>query len=440
MTIPLVEGELRADANSSPLRWTVIVERTGSVAVEFEPVELASQTSWLLTMGMIQGKFVPRVSMRGTAPDGIVVESDHIHLLNVNTESDAAGTRLSLSASASKLRLLYRRMPETSRGVHAIYFTVGMRAFGSPSTNCPIGRITLAGPTTLDRPDDVQGRVHIEATGEERPFAEWLSACDREVERVLDMISLAEGGFIRWSVRRIETEEGLTVIDCHGAKGAGPAWDGVFHHLNLQPVLDLAVTRYTEELCERSGLNVALEWFVHHPRYSELQLIAAMTALEHLVASFEQRHGVSGIMAPQLFEKLLQEMQARCDEAQQNASDSGRLRIDRVRQKLAHINEPSFRDKLEAMLATYNVPLAGLELSRISKAVAARNRILHRGLYRSKEGKADLQEHVAVLRELLKRIFLTLLDYEGQYFCLLNGPEWNHFPPSGETGPNVQQF
>jgi len=390
---------------------------------------MTSDSAWLLKIGMADGKFVPRLGMRGTAAGGIVVESDYIHLRDVTTDSDAGGARLKLSGDASKLRLLYRAMPETARGVHVIYFTVGMRAFGSPSAETAVGRVTLAGPTTLDDPNYVHGRIHVEATNDERPFPEWLSDCDRHVERVLDMVSFAEGGFIRWSVRRIETDQGLAVIDCEGAKSTGPAWDGAFHHLNLQPVLDLAVTRYTEELCEKTGLNVALEWFVHHPRYAELQLISAVTALEHLVAAFEKRHSVPGIMDPRNFHKLLEDAQALWGMAQESSPVADQPQFARVKEKLLHLNEPSFRDKLEAMLTAYNVPLAGLALSRISKAVAARNRVIHHGLYRSKDGRADLQEHVAVLRELLKRIFLTLLNYEGQYFCLLHGPEWNQFPP-----------
>jgi hypothetical protein len=430
LTVPSVEGEVRVAESTSRLRWSITVESSGSITITFEPVEHTRETAWLLDVGMAQGRFLPRLNIRGTAADGVVVQSDSVHLLNVGTESDATGRRLRLSGDASKLRLVHRPAPETSRGLHVSYFTVGMRVFGSPSVDTAIGRVTLAGPTTVDDPNHVHGQVHIEATGADRSFAEWLSECDRLVDRVLDMVSFAEGGFIRWSARRVDSEEGIIVIDCEGAKGAGVAWDGVFHHLNLQPVLDLAVSRYTNELCEATGLNVALEWFVHHPRYAELQLISAVTALEHLVAAFEKRHIVPPIMDPRTFQKLLEDAQALWETARENSSVTDQPQIDRVKEKLLHLNEPSARDKLEAMLRTYSVPLLGLTLSRISKAVGARNSVIHSGLYRGKKGKADLQEHVAVLRELLKRIFLTLLAYQGQYFSLLNGPEWNQFPPA----------
>ena len=247
--------------------------------------------------------------------------------------------------------------------------------------------------------------------------------------RVLDMLSFAEGELIRWSVRQIETKEAIVVIDCEGPKGSGPAWDGAFHYLNLQPVLDLAVNRYTEELRDQTGLAVALEWFVHHPRYSELQLIAAMTALEHLVSVFEQKNGSPKILKPELFAKLLETVRPAWRKTLEEEFKLPHDLTARMDAKLDPLNEGNFRDKLKAMLDAYTVPLADLEIQRINDAVAARNRVIHVGLYRNKEDEANLQQHVAVLRELLKRICLTLLQYEGQYFSLLNGPQWMHFPP-----------
>lgn len=429
-----VEGQLSSAHNASTLRWSVTVGNNGAIALVFQPIDLTSATAWLFDAGFAQGRTLPRLSIRGATSDGIVVESDYVYVLDLNTTTDATGTKLFLSGNTSRLRLVYRRLPETSRGVHATYLTVGMRALGCPSVDTSLGSVTLVAPTKIDDPEHINSRVHIQASEDERPLAEWLSGCDRLVEQILDMISFAEGGFIRWSVRKIESEEGILAIDCDGAKGMGPAWDGAFHYLNLQPVLDLAVTRYTEKLCQTTGLAIALEWFVHHPRYAELQLISAMTALEHLVGVFVQNHGAPKIVPQELFDSLLKTTNTLW-KAMEKSPKADQAAIERLKRKLTNANEGSFRDKLEGMLKAYNVPLFGLELDRISNAVAARNRVVHRGLYRSKKEQISLQEHVAVIRELLKRIFLTLLQYQGQYYSLLNGPEWIEFPPTPLSAP-----
>jgi len=79
------------------------------------------------------------------------------------------------------------------------------------------------------------------------------------------------------------------------------------------------------------------------------------------------------------------------------------------------------------MLTTYKVPVIGLE-KKIKKAIDARNRTVHEGLYRS-DVRGEIYDHVMVLRELLKRIFLTLLQYSGTYQSSLDGMAWKNFPP-----------
>jgi hypothetical protein len=40
---------------------------------------------------------------------------------------------------------------------------------------------------------------------------------------------------------------------------------------------------------------------------------------------------------------------------------------------------------------------------------------------------------MAVLTELMQRIFLTLLRFEGERCSYLNGSKWEHFPPKELT-------
>ena len=61
-------------------------------------------------------------------------------------------------------------------------------------------------------------------------------------------------------------------------------------------------------------------------------------------------------------------------------------------------------------------------------SIDARNDIIHTGMHDAPFASFHL--HVAVLRELLKRIFLALLKYTGNYQSYLNGPAWIVFPPT----------
>ena len=81
------------------------------------------------------------------------------------------------------------------------------------------------------------------------------------------------------------------------------------------------------------------------------------------------------------------------------------------------------------MLSAYGVPIAGLE-DRIKAFIKARQDIIHTGEH-DVEFK-DFYIHVAVIREVLKRIILALLSYTGNYESFLNGQETVRFPP-GDT-------
>lgn len=101
-----------------------------------------------------------------------------------------------------------------------------------------------------------------------------------------------------------------------------------------------------------------------------------------------------------------------------------------LRNKIAGLNNTVLKQRLEAMLRDYNVPVAGLE-DHIDDAIRARNDIIHKGT--TKAALPEFYLNVAVLREVLKRIILTLLKFEGQYISFLNGQEFLEFPPSKTT-------
>jgi hypothetical protein len=168
----------------------------------------------------------------------------------------------------------------------------------------------------------------------------------------------------------------------------------------------------------------------------ELQLVAAMTAIEHLVATYVKRHGSPTILHPRTFsaiDRKVRKVFAAAQKLLRGANIQERRRqVARVRDKFAHNNEASLRDKLAAMIEFYAVPVVGLERA-INKAVQARNIVVHTGLYHDYTKYRELYLHVVVLRELLKRIFFAMLGYAGQYHSMLNGPEWVEFPPNGPT-------
>jgi len=304
-----------------------------------------------------------------------------------------------------------------------------MLGFAAQTATTHLGRITLAGPSQISNFQHLNGSVDLalDSKGPQR-LATWITRSDKLIDRVLDIISLAEGRMIRWSVRTLRGDGLLLQHEFFGQKPTTDPYDGLFSSLNLQPVLDLAVRRYTHRLKHKTGLGVAFEWFLQRPQYIELELLTAFTALEHLLKIFLEKNRGATNIPDKAFSELKKPLRKVLDRAVGGRNTIDREGMIRVRQKVLSANQGSLRQNVDAMLNFHGVPVTGLE-ERLKNAIDARNKIIHRGLYRGR-GRADIYDHVAVIREVLKRFFLTMLRYKGNYHSMLNGPDNVFFPPT----------
>jgi hypothetical protein len=431
LEFPVVKGRLLYQENETEAQWSVVVARNGSISLKFQPIPLTNSTKWLIGPAHPNAILLPALSLSGVTPEGVSMASESVSILSFGTPDDGTGPKMQLSAEALQLRVVYREPPAYAANLRLIYFAVGMTGHGSPSILTEAGELSIRAPSQVEEPNHITGEVILDSGNVGRATETWLTKCDELAEQVLDMISFAEGHFIRWSIRRLESDKELLVLDCNGAKPTGPAHDAVFSHLALQPFLDLAVTRYTKELRDRTGMQVALEWFLHLPRYVELQLLSAASALEHLVAIFYKKHPEPKLVDSVKFKELRKEIDKIWSAIFDKPPTTSCADQNRLKQSIGSANRGSLTDKLLNMLTAYKVPIEGLE-EKIKKAIKARNRTVHEGLYRS-EVRGEIYEHVMVLRELLKRIFLTLLQYSGTYQSSLDGMAWKDFPPKNSN-------
>ena len=106
---------------------------------------------------------------------------------------------------------------------------------------------------------------------------------------------------------------------------------------------------------------------MHHPGYAELQLPAASTSLEHLIAVFVKNHGVPTLIEPKAFKGHLSRTQELSKEIAAGLKGGELAAVKRILNKLSRLNEGSFYDKLVAMTQAYQIPLADIDLHRRAK-------------------------------------------------------------------------
>lgn len=427
-----VKGTLSWPDHEVPVTGSITVTEDGTITIGTGKVPINKDTSWIFDKIPGRGRLASWARLRATTKDGLTIESDHVIMTGRNDRLGPNTSSFILHGQLSRLTVHHRPAPHAAANCLLVYHTVGMQGFGVQHATTRLGNIRMAGPAEIVDYDHLAGRIQITAqVHEARTIDEWTTEADDRIAQILLIISLAEGKLLEWSIRQSAmSDRTLFRTDFYGPKHTGTPRDGIGHFLNLQPILDLAATQYTEDLRRNTGIELAIRLLLAQSSHAELQLVTAMTALEHLASIYNKQTPVPPPLPHEAFKTIIRPaLEAAFDDAVTNiAHDADGARI--VRNKIAGINNTVLKQRLEAMLREYNVPVAGLE-KHIDDAIRARNDIIHKGTTRA--AFPEFYIHVAVLREVLKRIVLTLLKYKGQYISFLNGQEFLEFPPTETT-------
>lgn len=395
------------------------VDRYGRVSLSFRPIPL---TKWLVHAAYPGDLAIPALQLAAVAPAGEVISSERVFILSAGTPRIDGVDFLECSAQAEPLRVTFPPIagPDSQRLLS--YRMVGMRG-GPGGAFCVAdeGTVSIGGPHMPRDFGAIHGAIEIKADGS-RPLADWLAACDRLASRIQDVFSLGQGRFIRRSVRELYLNETLAQLDFFGPQSSTEPYQPVFHHLNRQPTLDLAVQRYTPVLQTDCGLGVAIEWLLMHPNYTEGKYLTAFSALEHLLAVNGRDIPRTHIDDGAFRRALLPRLEHALDEA---AVELPGEDLAVVRRKLATLNFRPVTDRLQALLEHHRVPTADIA-DRVKRALQVRNVLIHRGKY---DGPEPLYQHLTVLREVVVRFILTMLGFQGSYESYLRNPTWGSFPP-----------
>ena len=87
-----------------------------------------------------------------------------------------------------------------------------------------------------------------------------------------------------------------------------------------------------------------------------------------------------------------------------------------MRGKLRELNRRSFREKLDDLLASQPFPTDDFPADWLKDAIEARNVIVHTGISPDVPASdPSLLDHVVRVRELVNRLILAAIGFEGQY-------------------------
>lgn len=171
---------------------------------------------------------------------------------------------------------------------------------------------------------------------------------------------------------------------------------------------------FSKELENSYGFNSALYWLLESTTnsYFEPKFIDACTCLETLMDRFHTRNHTNFILDENSFKDLKKVLEKRASEwliaKQVNSVDRNS-----IYENLGMIRRRSFTDKANLLIKDLKLNIGDLTTT-IDDVVKIRNKITHTGI--SSVLDIDYQwKTYNDLMSILVRIFLAMVDYDGQY-------------------------
>lgn len=442
-------GTLEFRGKLLEVAFTVAWKEREAIHLYLEPSPVNESTLTFadrLYRGDKDDRRVPYCSVVATTEDGRQLVSHYATIESYVTSSSPVGSTIELVLDLWQIEISRDSSHENAhenKTMSVQYISKGQLGFGRPSVNHELGEVWLQGESKSN-PDlhAYTGIIGVDRNpSSELTPNEWLDATDRLVIRVLQVLSLAHGRQFYWEIKRVFMGDKLASITVRPQPDPVNMRAAVFHHLALEPALNLAVTAFTDELDETTGLGIALSWFLSVTHTSESQFLHSMIALEHLVHVFIKCKSSAAIVPSPFFKKnsstLLNQSLDNLTGAQLEGFELSEQHVSQLSQGLGNANKRSFRSQLEEMLHNYGVEIGDIKKD-FSHLVKNRNFVAHIGLF-YEDGrdpdKIQLERLEDIAEELLVRIFLTLLDYNGRYNSPLYGLNWRELPrPAAQTG------
>lgn len=424
--LPQCAGTLSWGDVSLPVRFALRCARDGATSVEVESIPLSAEARALFRRFGERGLHTADYVLSGDAASGERVRCDSARLLSCSPRPQDGTTFLAVTLHCPALTVTLLRETVEHGGPSTEYWVAGLRCFRMIHAAFDFGNVTVKGAT--NHTTDLSGLIAVEPQpGLSR------DEVDDGVERVLDILSVAGGLRLSWTVRQVADGDSVEATLIPRVPVATPKWPA-FHLLELEPLLSCAGANYTRELVERTGIGLAIKWAFAETNYEEVAFLQLMTAVEHLVERFSEGDRVDHLTKSE-FRKLRGDLEDAVKEfAAASAADA---RIEAACRELvgglSHLNRGALKKNIAAMLAAYNVPTSGL--THYPELVDLRNAIVHTGLPTRTRGKPlpDVVEGEVALRELIVRTLLALITYKGRYRSWLNGPAWSDFPEPAKS-------
>jgi len=266
-------------------------------------------------------------------------------------------------------------------------------------------------------------KIFVEKSDTSLTFKEILSNLTEVVESFLCITRLADTCYHEWCsvgiYKKMKNSEDYEQVlyKMRKPKIKPPSYRRLTNPAHSSIFYESAYAGYKgreKELNELYDFNIALEWYIEANIASvlESQYLMLCTCLELLVDRYQTKTNTEFIMEQDVFKNHILPVLTKTSREIMKKLELTSDQRKEIYMKLKGLNRRSFRSGIESLLDHLKVKYDDL-FDDLDGIIRIRNKITHSGIY---DDINELSSTFNRLYVLLTRIFLSILNYEHDYF------------------------
>ncbi len=409
-------GEIAIGNQRLAVSLTVSAGASGQLALDVEPISVSGSSGGALELMRSigePGNTTDEFGLDCESSSGKRLTSDRAYLAGYNHNSE--GLHIQLRAAEASLSMKGR---ETHDRPALCFSLVGFECFPPAHAVGELGSVLARGATRTAATNEVTGTIAVQAS-EKKASTDWQQQAERLLKHLRLVLGFARGSPL--PVPITEFYEGDHVDVTFREVGGGyPSEMPPLPHLNLGPIVTTAVAHVDIVEAYRETFETAIGWLLVPTTYDEVRFLTGMTALESLASRFLEK-SESSILGSSAFKRFAKQARAFVDE-QDYLSDTIR---ETIKGKIPELNRRSFSFKINALFERWEIARTLIDDKVLARLVRLRNSIVHQG--GAPKGE-DLWASILTVREILVRLVLAMLQFDGTYQCYIGGRHMRRFP------------
>jgi hypothetical protein len=405
-------GSLAGHGHKVPVVFDAWIDEYGALKLHFEPFP-KTPAAFGLHIHQRPRSAVDLLTLEGTSAAGQRLRSESFHIGHYNH-----GDTLTYQGDCydADLELPYRQERDDGRD-HRVWRVRQFRTFRRIAHETPLGRVIIAGPR-----QDRSGQEPNGIIGLLRPAGDasetWWDDSDRFLAHLARVMSFACDTYFRPVMEERKDRGCLTVRVASQGRASAPFMPP-FHELDMRPILICACDAFFERHDDIEQLDPAIRWLTAPVVYDESRLIHAMSALETILDRCDLDE-VDLFLPPGPFKKIASAVRAALTEAKAPAG---------MARKVPELNRRALNEKVLALIDRRNIAVHDMPEDWLGQIIRHRNIIVHTGVSSDTgDHEPDTLDHTVWAREIVTRIILERLGFNGGYRSWLHQDEMLHFP------------